>query len=226
MREFDEKTMAVLRRIREESLREDADESIPAGKKLYAIPFESGWFLYALVRMLYASSAHARGDFRALEIGMSAGMSTIFIARAIKDSCQWSVTGAQRSVEVGQLRAPRGRLYTMEYDERKLELGRGNIEDVGLSEWVEIIFGDARQNIKKLDEPFDFVFNDAEKVDYLHFIKELERLTRAGSVVVSDNAISHRDMLDDFFAYLGQSPLWLSQTIPIGNGLEMSLRVR
>jgi len=221
MRTFDEKTMAVLKMIREQSLREDADDSIPAGRKLYAIPFESGWFLYSLVRLIKPRLA--------LEIGMSAGMSTIFIARAITDSWRFSVASHQSSAEdsgaekLGHLAA--GKLYTMEYDERKLALGRKNLEEVGLLDSVEIIEGDAKVNVKKLEGNFEFVFNDAEKVDYLYFIKELERVTRVGSVVISDNAISHRQALGNFFSYLTESEKWLSQTIPIGNGLEMSLRV-
>ncbi len=231
MRDFDERTMAVLRRIREDSLREDAVEAYPGGRRLHAIPFDSGWFLYALVRALSASTVQAFKPFRALELGMSAGMSTIFIARALKDSYQLPVPsgqgeeGERSPVACVQSPEPIGRLYTMEYDQRKLALGRRNLEEVGLSEWVEIIEGDAKQNVKSLEGTFEFVFNDAEKVDYIYFIKELERVTRVGSVVVSDNAISHREMLGDFFAYLADSPKWLSQTIPIGNGLEMSVRV-
>ena len=230
MRTFDDKTMAVLKRIREQSLREDGNDSIPAGRKLYAIPFESGWFLYTLVRLIKPRLA--------LEIGMSAGMSTIFIARAIKDNVQ-SLAVSRQSLDVSSGQSAvadetppiqsslmaRPRLYTMEYDERKLALGRKNLEEVGLLDWVEIIEGDAKVNVKKLEGTFEFVFNDAEKVDYLYFIKELERVTKVGSVVISDNAISHRDMLQDFFVYLAESQKWLSQTIPIGNGLEMSLRV-
>ncbi len=231
MLSFGEKTMSVLKRIREDSLQEDASEAYPEGRRLHAIPFESGWFFYALARSLKPK--------RALEIGMSAGMSTIFIAKALNDSVKSigirqqsldenseksEVTGETTAIQPSIKELPR--LYTMEYDKRMLALGRKNLEEVGLGDWVEIIEGDAKENVKTLEGTFEFIFNDAEKVDYLYFVKELERVTEVGSVMISDNAISHKEMLRDFFSYLADSEKWFSQTIPIGNGLEMSLRVR
>lgn len=89
------------------------------------------------------------GFTRALEIGTSTGHSTIWIAWAL------SKTG--------------GSLTTVEVDERRYKQAQANIEAAGLSDYVELLLGDAHQIVPASDGPFDFVFSDADKDWYINY---------------------------------------------------------
>jgi predicted O-methyltransferase YrrM len=108
---------------------------------------------------------------RALEIGSLIGYSAILIAGAMP---------------------PRGRLTCLEANDFLAWLVKANVEEAGLAKRVRVIAADALRAIPMLSGRFDFVLIDAEKDDYLDYLRQVEPKLSAGAVVVADNTGYYR----------------------------------
>jgi len=119
--------------------------------------------------MLLAQSVGAR---RILEIGILAGYSTIWLARALP---------------------PAGHLVSLEYVPRHAEVARTNIARAGFAAQVEVRLGKAADNLATMiaagEEPFDLVFIDADKQSYPAYLEAVLKLVRPGSLIVADNMV-------------------------------------
>jgi predicted O-methyltransferase YrrM len=139
-------------------------DSDAAGLPKIAVSFQQGKFL-----SLLAGALQAR---RILEIGTLGGFSTIWLAR-----------GA----------GPQGRVVTLEYEPRHAEIARANLERAGVGDRVEIKVGAALDTLPTLptvtDGPFDLVFIDADKDNYVAYLDWAVRLSRPGAIIVADNVI-------------------------------------
>src|ERR1051325_7661353 len=133
---LDDRVRAVLRRLEEEDGRERA-EGLPSAVRSRAVAPTTGAFLYALCA--------PQTDCEVLEIGASRGYSTIWLASAAR------ILG--------------GRVLSLERDPKKVEDWRRNVADARLDDWVELVEGDAFETLPQIDDVFDVVFLDAEKVD-------------------------------------------------------------
>jgi len=132
-----------------------------AGLPPIAVSAQQGKFL-----SLLAGAIQAR---RILEIGTLGGFSTIWLAR-----------GA----------GPQGRVVTLEYEPKHAEVARANLEQAGLADRVEVIVGAALDTLPTLNGgPFDLVFIDADKENYVAYLEWAVRLAHPGSVIVVDNVI-------------------------------------
>lgn len=115
---------------------------------------------------LLAALAGAR---RILEIGTLGGFSTIWLAR-----------GA----------GPQGRVVTLEYEPKHAEVAKANVERAGVGERVEVVVGAALDTLPTLTGgPYDLVFIDADKENYVAYLEWAIKLTHPGSVIVADNVI-------------------------------------
>lgn len=112
------------------------------------------------------------GARRILEIGTLGGYSTIWLARALPEE---------------------GRLVTLELDEGHAEVARRNLASAGLSAKVEVVVGAAVETlpgvIDRADAPFDLVFLDADKINYLGYLAQIMRRVRSGSLILADNVV-------------------------------------
>ena len=136
-------------------------DSDAAGLPHIAVSFQQGKFL-----SLLAGAIQAR---RILEIGTLGGFSTIWLAR-----------GA----------GPQGRVVTLEYEPKHAEVARANVERAGVGDRVEIKVGAALHTLPTVtDGPFDLVFIDADKDNYVAYLEWAIRLARPGAVIVADNVI-------------------------------------
>ncbi len=162
----------------------------------YAVPREAGAFMHALLL--------ATGAKRAVEIGTSYGYSGLWIASAL--------------VENG------GRLITIDHDPRKSEAARGALESAGLLECVEFRTGSAEEILATLDGPIDFVLNDADKENCIRYVELLADKLSERAVVLTDNTLTHPRELADFTAWIRGHPTFCSVHLPIGNGMEMSVK--
>lgn len=79
-----------------------------------------------------------------------------------------------------------GKLYTIEIDEERYNLAQENFKKSGLSNIVSIK-GDAVEEIKKIDEKFDFVFIDASKGHYMEFFEDSYKLLNKDGIIFIDN---------------------------------------
>ena len=132
-----------------------------AGLPQIAVSCQQGKFL-----SLLAGAMQAR---RILEIGTLGGFSTIWLAR-----------GA----------GPQGRVVTLEYEPKHAEVARANLERAGVGDRVEIKVGAALDTLPTVTEgPFDLVFIDADKDNYVEYLQWAVRLARPGAIIVADNVI-------------------------------------
>lgn len=161
------------------------------------IPRETGEVLYQLVV--------ARKRPRILELGTAQGYSTI-----------WLALGA---------RATGGRVTTVDRDPQQTERARANLQRAGLLDLVELITGDAEETVRRLPGPFDLVFMDLWKDAYVPCLKALvPKLPRLG-LIVADNAISHAEELQPYFALVRGTRGLRSETMAVGKGLEITLKL-
>ena len=116
-------------------------------------------------------------------------------------------TGAQRVLELGTYSgyssismaaglAEGGRIDTCEVDERHAEVARRYIEEAGLSERITVHVGPALETLAGLDGPFDFVFIDADKQNYVNYYEDvLPKLSERG-LIAADNTLWSGRVLD------------------------------
>jgi caffeoyl-CoA O-methyltransferase len=166
-------------------------------KGLLAVSEEDGRFL----RLMVASS----GAKHALEIGGASGYSAIWIGLGLRE------TG--------------GRLVTIEYDPVRAKELAENVRRAGLSDIVQVVAGDAFQQIPKVPGTFDFVFLDAWKKDYKRFLDVVSpRLDKRG-LFLAHNVVNKRSEMGDFLdAIQTQTMFWTTIVSPSGEGMSVSFK--
>ncbi len=168
-----------------------------AAKEAYlAVSREVGTHLYVLAR--------ARRARHIVEFGTSFGISTIFLAAALRDN------GG-------------GTLVTTEMEPSKALLARAHLERAGLADLVEIREGDALRTLVDVSDGVSLVYLDGAKTLYRDVLRLLEPRLSDAAVIVADNV----DMQDLAFAYTSYVRAvdngYLSSRIVIEEGLEVSL---
>jgi caffeoyl-CoA O-methyltransferase len=164
-----------------------------------AVSEEDGRFM----RLMIASS----GAKRALEIGGASGYSAIWIGMG--------------------LRATGGRLVTIEYDGARARELAENVKRAGLSDIVQVVSGDAFEQIPKLPGTFDFVFLDAWKKDYKRFFDMVYPRLDARGLFLAHNVVNKRNEMGDFLdAVLKHPSLWTTIVSPSGEGMSVSMRLQ
>ena len=186
----------VMARLEMRDEQERAKE-LAGSERIQALHPESGRFVYVLALIKEAKSI--------VEIGTSHGYSTLWLAAAAQ------VNG--------------GRVVTCDMNTERLGAARDNFADAGLADVIEILEGDARETLRSRSEPVDLLFIDAEKSYYeSYFDVAYQRLVKGG-IVVADNALSHQDELEDYILYVENHPNLESAMVPIGRGLEISVKL-
>jgi predicted O-methyltransferase YrrM len=151
----------------EGALRESERNGLPA----INVSANEGRLLHLLAKM--------SGARQILEIGTLGGYSTIWLARALPEG---------------------GKLISLEYSPKHAEVARANVERAGLSDRVEIRVGAGLDLLPQIAEagegPFDLFFIDADKDNYPGYLEWALRLSRPGSVILSDNLIRNGAVLD------------------------------
>ena len=124
--------------------------------------------------------ALAVGARRILEIGTLGGYSTIWLARALPAG---------------------GWLISLEADPRHAEVARANIARAGLADAVEVRLGRALETLPHLTAegvgPFDLVFIDADKANTTAYFEWALKLTRPGSLIITDNVVRNGAVVDE-----------------------------
>ncbi|GAB4495423.1 MAG: class I SAM-dependent methyltransferase [Anaerolineales bacterium] len=155
-----------------------------------------GHLLYLTARQIYARQI--------VEFGTSFGVSTIYLAAALRDNGGGTLIGSE---------------IIPEKRTRALQ----NLTDAGLSDLVEIRGGDAMQAFSDLPTPIDLLLLDADKDLYLPMLQMLTPKLRHGAMVFADNIFTFRKSLQPYVDYV-QNPQngFVSMTLPIGDGCQLS----
>jgi predicted O-methyltransferase YrrM len=88
-----------------------------------------------------------------------------------------------------------------------------NVERAELESQINVIKGDAMEILPKLPGPFDLVFLDAEKTQYLDYLKAVEDKLHQGSVVVADNVGVFQDQMQNYLHYVRNTGRYRSRTV-------------
>ncbi len=100
-----------------------------------------------------------------------------------------------------------------------------NIRRAGLTDVVQVVAGDAFQQIPKLAGTFDFVFLDAWKKDYKRFLDLMLPRLNKGGVFVAHNVVNKKSEMGDFLDAIWKTPaLWTTIVSPSGEGMSVSMK--
>ncbi|MBS1976302.1 MAG: class I SAM-dependent methyltransferase [Bacteroidetes bacterium] len=141
------------------------------------VPYVDGQTLHDIIVKNHYTSA--------LEIGTSTGHSTIWIAWAM------SKTG--------------GKVTTVELDDRRRKQALKNLEEAGLSAFVDSRLGNAHEIVKQLPGPFDFVFSDADKNWYKQYFIDVNPKLKKGGCYTTHNILDGQAG-DDYLDYVRNNP--------------------
>jgi predicted O-methyltransferase YrrM len=156
-------------------------------------------------RLLYVA-ARAAGATRAVEFGTSFGVSTIYLAAAVRDN------GG-------------GRVVGTELEPSKVDRARANLEEAGLADLVEIRAGDALETLADLSAPIDFVLLDGRKDLYLPVLELVKPKLRRGAIVVADDVRLFGNALRAYVDHVKSDRSgFVSTTLSVGHGFEFSVR--
>ncbi|HUO97806.1 MAG TPA: class I SAM-dependent methyltransferase [Rhizomicrobium sp.] len=178
------------------------EEEVQAGRpfwrdKLVAFDRDKAEFCYLLCRAMNAK--------RVVEAGTSYGVSTLYLAAAVRDNGGGVVIGT-------------------EYEPEKAKAARAHFAESGLADLIELREGDLRQTLKQLQGPIDFMLLDI----WTPMVRPAAELVaphlRPGAVLIADNTASFRDAYADYFAFLSAHG-FITRTLPFEGGLEMSVKI-
>lgn len=116
---------------------------------------------------------------RILELGTAVGFSALLMAQNTTPDCH---------------------ITTIEKYEKRIPQARANFAAAGMEGRITLLEGDALEVMQGLAEPYDMIFMDAAKGQYIHFLPEVLRLLRTGGMLVSDNVLQDGDILESHYA--------------------------
>ncbi len=157
---------------------------------------------------------------RILEVGTAVGFSAILMSEYAPEEC--SVT-------------------TIEKYEKRIPLARQNFIRAGREDRITLLEGDAMELLKGLEGPYDFIFMDAAKGQYIYYLPELLRMLSAGGILVSDNVLQDGNVIESRFAVerrnrtiharmrkylymLTHCEELTTSILPIGDGVTVSIK--
>ena len=157
---------------------------------------------------------------RILEVGTAVGFSAILMAEYDPVPCQ---------------------ITTIENYEKRIPIARENFRRAGKEARIALLEGDAAEVLKTLEGPYDFIFMDAAKGQYIHFLPEILRILEKDGVLVSDNVLQDGDVIESRFAVtrrnrtihkrmreylytLTHSEELVTAVLPVGDGITLSTR--
>jgi len=169
-----------------------------------------------LIRFLLA----LRKPMSILEVGCAIGFSALLMSEYAPEGC---------------------RITTIENYEKRIPVARNNFARAGKEHIITLLEGDAADILKDLAGPYDFIFMDAAKGQYIHFLPETLRLLAPGGLLVSDNVLQDGDVMESRFAVtrrnrtihsrmreylyeLTHHELLETVVLPVGDGVTVSVK--
>lgn len=155
-----------------------------------------------------------------LEVGCAVGFSALLMSEYAPAGCQ---------------------ITTIEKVERRIAAAKANFKRAGRETVVTLLEGEAADLLKELAGPYDMIFMDAAKGQYLHFLPDVLRLLAPGGLLVSDNVLQDGDILESRFAVerrdrtihgrmreylfaLTHNEALTTTILPVGDGVTLSVR--
>lgn len=159
---------------------------------------------------------------RILEVGTAVGFSAILMAEYDPEACE---------------------ITTIENYEKRIPIAKENFKRAGKEDQITLIEGDATEVLKQLSEPYDMIFMDAAKGQYIHFMPDILWLLKTGGVLVSDNVLQDGDIIESHFAVTRRNRTiykrmreylyelthrddLVTAVLPIGDGITVSTKIK
>lgn len=172
--------------------------------KLVAIDREKAELCYLLCRAI--------GARRVVEAGTSFGVSTIYLASAVRDNT--SAVGRPGSV-IGT-----------EHEPSKVAAARANFEAAGVTDLIDLREGDLRETLREVEAPVDFMLVDIWIPMARPALELVKPRFRPGTIVVCDNVIQFARDYADYLGFVrNRENGFRSITLPMRGGVEMSVWV-
>ena len=157
---------------------------------------------------------------RILEVGTAVGFSAILMAEYNPVDCE---------------------ITTIENHDKRIPTARENFVRAEKDKQITLIEGDATEVLKTLEEPFDLIFMDAAKGQYINYLPDIMRLLKKGGVLISDNVLQDGDIIESHFVVTRRNRTihkrmreylyelthrddLRTMVLPIGDGITISLR--
>ena len=172
--------------------------------------------MQSFMRMLLA----LKQPKRILEVGTAVGFSTLLM-------CEYGPEDME--------------IVTIENYEKRIPVAKDNFRRAGRESQITLLEGDAGEILKNLTGTIDMIFMDAAKGQYIHWLPDVLRLMKEGSVLVSDNVLQEGDIIESHYLverrnrtiykrmreYLWQlthSPVLRTSVLPLGDGAAVSVK--
>lgn len=157
---------------------------------------------------------------RILEVGAAVGFSSILMSEYMPEG---------------------GHITTIENYDKRIPIARANFKRAGKEEQIDLIEGDALEVMHGLEGPYDLIFVDAAKGQYIHYLPKVMRLLGTDGVLVSDNVLQEGDIIESRFAVerrnrtihsrmreylyeLKHHDQLQTSIIPLGDGVALSVK--
>ena len=157
---------------------------------------------------------------RILEVGTAIGFSTLLMCEYGREDLQ---------------------IVTIEIYDKRIPIARENFRRAGREDQITLLEGDAGELLKTLEGPFDMIFMDAAKGQYIHWLPDIRRLMTKGSVLISDNVLQEGDIIEshylverrkrtiykrmrEYLYELKHDPSFVTSILPLGDGVTVSVK--
>ena len=171
--------------------------------KLVALDREKAEFCYQVCLALRAT--------RVVEAGTSFGVSTLFLAAAVRDN---TAGDPSKGVVIGT-----------EYETEKVKAARRNFAEAGLSDFIDLREGDLRETLVDVGGPVDFMLIDIWTPMARPALSLIAPHLREGAVVICDNTLQFREAYCEYFDFVHDPRNGLrTMTLPFEGGLEFTVR--
>ena len=192
--QFDEPTNAFLR------------------DKLVALDRDKAEFCYHVCRALRAR--------RVVEAGTSFGVSTLFLAAAVRDNLRRTIEGLDAAGQSGIV-------IGTEYEAEKAKTARSHFAEAGVADLIDLREGDLRATLVDIEGPVDFMLIDIWTPMARPALSLIAPHLREGAVVICDNTLQFREAYGEYFDFVQDPHNRLrTMTLPFEGGLEFTVRAR
>ncbi|MDY4693188.1 MAG: O-methyltransferase [Blautia sp.] len=157
---------------------------------------------------------------RILEVGTAIGFSTLLM-------CEYG----PKNLEI----------TTIENYEKRIPIAMDNFRKAGRQDQITLLQGDAGEVLGELNGTFDMIFMDAAKGQYIHWLDDVLRLMKKGSVLISDNVLQEGDIIEshylverrkrtiykrmrEYLYELKHNPSLVTSILPLGDGVAVSVK--
>ena len=155
-----------------------------------------------------------------LEVGTAVGYSSILMSENMPEKCT---------------------ITTIENYDKRIPVARNNFKRAGKENVITLIEGDALEVLKTLEGPYDFIFMDAAKGQYINYLPDIKRVLRKGGLLISDNILQEGELVESRYAVtrrnrtihtrireyvyeLTHSKDFVTSIVPIGDGITLSVK--